>query len=729
MLVILDNFEQLVEHAPSTVGRWLDAAPQAQWVVTSRETLRLKGEHVVHLDLLNEEDAIAMFTDHARRVNQHFTLNEADRQIVRQLVHLLDRLPLAIELAAARSRTLSPGNLLRRLSQRFKLLKSQAQDQPPRQRTLLDSLEWSWDLLNEDERAVLCQCGLFQGGISLEAAAAILTVQDDRVWVEEVLNDLVDKSLLVANQPTPAKAVRLTMLLSIQQFAARQLTTYPGRTTLLERHGDYFAGFHYAHTTPNLLFEERDNLIVAAQGLMDREQYTKALHCCRSIITIFMVRGPYAEGAEIMESLCRSTLSEAHQAFLRGAIGYLWLMSGTLDRATQHSEAALILAQRADDPEILAHVHGYVGLFRHHQGRMSEAEGHYQRALSLIRQVKNSDREDAYLGGLGVLNKDLGRLDEAEKYLRQAIDVSPRNTPTERLGWHLGSLGDVHHGRGQLDEAMSFYQRALEMGRQVGDRSAESARLMSIASLNYRQGRVSEAITQFNEALTISREIGQRRFMPPILQNIGFLSVVQGEFAIAEEHYLRALQISQQIGSAENVGASLGGLAVLYQKQDRLDTATTYAQRALNIAKRLGNQRQEGHWLGTLGRLAQEQGNLQEAEDAFEQAVRVQEKIGDRSRQAAWLKYLGVLAVQQHELARGRARLQHSLRLLREINEPPEQLEVLCQLIQLEVQDNQLDAARQRYEEACQIVEKIELHLNSELTALFERTGAMVLAP
>jgi len=280
-LLILDNFEQIVQRAEETVGRLLDTVLSVQIVATSREPLRLVGELIYALELLSASDAIELFANRAVRANRHFQLTDGNRRPVQQLVERLDCLPLAIELAAARSRMLSPQKLLERLSRRFDLLKSRAPEVPQRQRTLRNAIQWSWELLNGVERAVLIQCSIFEGGMTLEAAEAIIDVGDDGVWVDEVLAELIDKSMLTQHKE------RLSMLVSIQQFVQEQAAELIPHH---RRHAQYFGtlfpmsqgGFNRLKIVPKqvpLLLSEKANLLVAVKRACEQGWGDIALQC------------------------------------------------------------------------------------------------------------------------------------------------------------------------------------------------------------------------------------------------------------------------------------------------------------------------------------------------------------------------------------------------------------------------------------------------------------------
>ena len=251
-LMILDNFEQITCHAANTVGVWADRAAQAAFVVTSRERLHLGGEEVLPLEPLPlGSDAVELFAVRARAQRPDFVLGAANRAAVVEVVRLLDGLPLAIELAAARVRVLSPAQLVERMRDRFALLAG-ARGPAARQATLRAAIDWSWDLLTAWEQAALAQCSVFEGGFTLEAAEAVLDLSTwpDAPSAMDAVQALVDKSLLrtwSAGEPGrfDLDEPYFGMYLSIHEYAAQkcQASGPQEERQTQRRHGEYFAGF------------------------------------------------------------------------------------------------------------------------------------------------------------------------------------------------------------------------------------------------------------------------------------------------------------------------------------------------------------------------------------------------------------------------------------------------------------------------------------------------------
>ena len=248
-LVVLDNFEQVVEQAPLTVGRWLDRAADATFIVTSRERLHLSGEEIFPTEPLPlGKEAIELFAARAKAQRPEFEVNDANRGEVAEVVRLLDGLPLAIELAAARVGMLTPAQLVERMRNRFQLLAG-VRGPVARRATLRAAIDWSWDLLAPWEQAALAQCSVFEGGFTLHAAEAVL---DLSVWSEapatmDIVQALLDKSLLRLWMGNDQRRYDIDephfgMYVSIHEYARARLGE-PARGAAQARHGRFFAGF------------------------------------------------------------------------------------------------------------------------------------------------------------------------------------------------------------------------------------------------------------------------------------------------------------------------------------------------------------------------------------------------------------------------------------------------------------------------------------------------------
>jgi predicted ATPase/class 3 adenylate cyclase/Tfp pilus assembly protein PilF len=615
-LVILDNFEQVVQHAATTVGLWLDRARGAAFIVTSRERLQLQGEEVFPLEPLPVEgDAIELFAQRARAQRPDFALSESNRAAVAEVVHLLDGLPLAIELAAARARLLTPAQLVERMRDRFRLLAG-ARGMAARQATLRAAIDWSWELLTPWEQAALAQCSVFEGGFTLNAAEAVLDLArwSEAPPVMDVVQALSDKSLLrtwFQHGRYDIDEPFFGMYISIHEYAATKLQAEgPAAVSKAEvRHGRHFAelgtddaiealsrsgGVRLRHA----LALELDNLVAAIRRAAQRGDGEVAVAAYRACWEVLELQGPYRLGIELGQLvLANEALDSSQRA------GALLAYAGSLRRygrtkdAGSALEQALAFAREARNRLYEADIIAWLGNLRRDQGLMQDAQANLEAALAIAREVGNRRLEGNLLGNLGNLNAEQGRFDAARALHEQALAIH-REVGNRRIeGIDTSNLGNDYRDQGVLEEAGVQYERALAIDREVANRRDEGVVIANLGVLRRDQGRVEEAGALCEAALAIASELGDRRLE-------GYLLNVQGN---------------------------------VLQDQGRTDEALVLYRQALVIHRAVGNRRSEGTVLGNLGEILTAQGRFEEALASFAEAESTLREVGDQLGLAAVL--------------------------------------------------------------------------------------------
>ena len=310
-LVVLDNFEQVAKHAEETLGRWLERAPLAQFIVTTREVLGIVCEEIVAVPPLDHDDAVELFLRRANSARQGYGKGPDDLAAISQLVKVLDCLPLAIELAAARVRVMTPRILLARMKDRFDVLLSLA-GRRDRQATLRAAFDWSWELLSESEKGTLARLSVFQGGFTLESASAV-TTPDSSGRIPSVIDQvqwLVDKSFIrrVSDE-------RFDLLESVREYAAQHLGTdgrfeQSGPACQAEartRHWRYFAAIDERGAVTHRCVE-LNNLVSACRAAAAAGDARSSTGCLVAAWAALRLVGPYRSGIELastVEAMCR----------------------------------------------------------------------------------------------------------------------------------------------------------------------------------------------------------------------------------------------------------------------------------------------------------------------------------------------------------------------------------------------------------------------------------------
>jgi predicted ATPase len=535
-LLVLDNFEQVMEAAPSVAG-WLDACASLVVVVTSREALRLRAEHEYPLAPLASEAAVALFDARARAVSPHF---RADQRELERLCERLDGMPLALELAATRTRTLTPGQLLGRLDQRFSLLTSGARDLPERQRTMEATVAWSYDLLDPHEQELFGRLAVFSGGWTLEAAESICDADPD------VLDSLAAKSLVRFEEG------RFTMLETIRAYAASRPVEQPLAAELRRRHAGWFAelatraepeltGRDQEHWL-NLLEADEDNLRSAlGWATNDIEGEPTGLRLGAALVFFWYLRSRPLEGRRSLEPLLEATAAEDSGDRLRALWGEAFFMAILGDpKAGPVLEEALAMARRLGDGSMEARTLDILGMLALFQNDLERARGMLEASTQLARD-----------------NGDVWCLVDA-----------------------LGTAGSIYPLLGEFGQARAAGGEALRMARGRGDLQGMRMALLGLALAERRTGNMVAARAAAEEGLEICRRLDDRFFSSYFLWLLGYASLALGDLKRAGNEADEALSLARQVGAPLLVSCALEVSAAVARDMSDATTARAYLTEA-----------------------------------------------------------------------------------------------------------------------------------------------------
>lgn len=608
LLLVLDNLEQIAAPMAGALSRWLQAAPEACFLVTSRERLRLDAEVVHELPPLGVPDeggevlateAVQLFVDRAMLARPSFAASPGDAALLAELARRLDGSPLAIELAAARMGLMTLPQLVAHLPQRFKLIAHGPATLADRQRTLRAAIDWSWELLEPPEQAALAQLSVFRGGFDLAAAEAVVDLSSVQgaPWVVDVLQRLKDKSLLRAGEgPSGTDELRLGLYESIREYAAEKLEHLRG--------GDAARGRHAAHFLS--VFEEAGERAYGPGGVallkaLDREQHNlmavvnaakegsaerarDGLRALLSLDPLFFLRGPFRVHLELIESAMSHSafaeLDDALEARAHHARGRARERAGDPEGSAADFRAGMMLARKAGDRRLEGAIRGSEGHLHHNQGRLAEAKRTFEEALAIHREVGNRRLE----------------------------------------GTVLSNLGLVLQLNGHLEQAREHYTRALAIHREVGDRRSEAVTMSALGGVPHALGQLEEARRLYEEALGMHREVGARRSEGVALVNLGLILQEQGKLEAAAVALSQAMEVHRSIGDAQTEAIARGYVGIIRHEQNRPAEARLLLDEALAQNRKLGNRRFEGLMLAHLGSLAAPAGELSKAAALLDEA-------------------------------------------------------------------------------------------------------------
>ena len=585
-LVLLDNYEQIAKFAEDTLGRWLDAAPLAQFIVTTREVLGIVGEEILAVPPLDVEDAVQLFLKRARAAHVGFAPGPDDLTAIRQLVGVLDCLPLAIELAAARVRVMPPRTLLVRMKDRFDVLLSNA-GRRDRQATLRATFDWSWELLGEIEKRALARLSVFKGGFTLESAAAIdLHPVQGRFGAVDVVQWLLDKSLVRQTADE-----RFDLPESIREYAAQHLRT-PGRfegsgpdseAEARACHWRYFARAGDQVAVADRC-SELSNFVSACRAAVDAGDGPSAVGCLVSAWAALRLTGPYRAAGDLAAQVARtSNLSEREKSWVHLVSGDVLDILGEVDAARRHVEQGLSCAERAGDFNCKARLLIVLGSRQGFDGKLEDALTSLEEAHRLGEQESDASLQTSALIVLGRLMEHQSRFEEARSYNRRALALAVANGDRRTEGGVLGNLGGIHHDLGELDEARNHYERALVAASEVGDRKWAGNGHCNLGLLYQEQGKSTEARAQFDLALSAARELGHARLENVVLCNLGILLTAEGRLAEAGQHLTGAVNGAMASADRRAEGQARGYLALVLAKQGLMEDARAMAERGESL--------------------------------------------------------------------------------------------------------------------------------------------------
>jgi predicted ATPase len=488
VLLVLDNFEQLLEGAP-VVSELLAASPGLSVIVTSRSPLRVRGERELPVPPLGvpstgddvstivQSDGVRLFVSRAEAVRPDFSLDDENIETVSAITRSLDGLPLAIELAASRLRSLTPELVLERLGNQ--LLAAQASDLPARQQTIVNAIGWSYDLLDESSKILFEELSVFSGSFGLEQAELVCSDLQD---VLDGLSELVEQSLV--RQTSTTGEPRYRMLSVIREFAYAALVARGGDRKLLDRHASVYLALA-RRADPEILTsrqqqwltrlsEDHDNLRAAFDHAIATHDETTALGLAGCLWRFWQIRGHLIEGRRRVETaLALSAGSDPLlQARALTGLGGILYWQGEWEAMLEPYAEALELSRLDGDEEAISEAMYNLSFARGYDGDLEGAEELLHESLELSERIARPigvGRAEWGLANMGVYREDYS---ESIDRLHRAVSMfSGLDAPFD-LGWSWFMLAHTYHKRGESDLAREPLRNALEIFSTVGDVSA-----------------------------------------------------------------------------------------------------------------------------------------------------------------------------------------------------------------------------------------------------------------
>jgi predicted ATPase/transcriptional regulator with XRE-family HTH domain len=605
ILLLLDNFEQFLgpelrkQEAPNSsaaaplVVRLLEECPRLKVLVTSREVLHVRGEQqytvsplalpdsgvLPSVETFSHYPAIALFVDRARTVNPEFALTEENAKVVAAICARLDGLPLAIELVAARSKMLSPSALLARLTAgsgtltSLRLLTGGAHDLPIRHQTLRAAIDWSYDLLDKEEKLLFTRLGVFTGGFTLTAVEAICNAHGELGEdVVDVVDSLLNKSLVrVGEQGEGEVEPRFSMLETIHEYALERLTGGGELEQLQGLHVKYYldlaeaAAAHLAGPEQTLWLNrldcDYDNLRAAISQALLRGDAEIAARLGGALLRYWMARSHFSEGRKWIERVLaqRENIPPLPLAKLLNGAAILASIQGDHEHASWLNEQGLEMYRASGDKSGIANSLNNLGILARHNGEFEQALLFFEESLTLCKELQDENRVAMLLGNLGVTTLDKGDIGRAELLLKESLALCRELGNKRGMVTALGKLAEVAQHRRDYEHMRSLYVEFVALLDEIGDNLSIINVIKGCAAAELAEGRPEYAASLLGavEALIAASDAP----MQPVDQ-VRFNSMVDDvRSQLDAAHFAETWSRGQEMSANQAMALALGSTA------------------------------------------------------------------------------------------------------------------------------------------------------------------------
>ena len=612
LLLLLDNFEQVLQAVPR-LADLLSDCPQLKVLVTSRAVLHIRGEHefpvpplalpdLTHLpgsEALLQYAAVALFLECAQAARPDFQVTPDSIHAIAEICMRLDGLPLAIELAAARTKLLPPQALLTRLAHRLQVLTRGARDAPVRQQTMRNTLAWSYDLLDVEEQRLFRRLSVFAGGCTLEAVEGLSTALGDTSSdVLDQVASLMDKSLLRQVEQGEEES-RLLMLETIREYGLEVLASNGEMENTRREHTHFYLslaedaeieiGGPRQAAWLERLEREHDNLRAALQWTLEQAEIEEPM-----------------EGKRSIETALR----------LGGALRGFWVVHGHLSEGRNFLERALAIGVPIGSTEIKASVHAKALLVA---ANLAFIQSDYKRAGPLFKESLALYRE---------------------------LEDQPG------IAFALSMLGSVAWTQGDMAVARTVTEEALAIARQVDDMERIATSLFILGLISSSQGEYARARALFEESVATHRATGNKRGIAHSLSQLAQVLIVSQEDQARVSPLLEeCLTLSQEVGFKEGMAAyhCISGQLALARRD--ILTARSFAEKSVALYRELGHRHGTANSLALLGGVLATEGDYAAAQTLFEQSLAISCDLNEQWVASVYLVVLGEVVAAQQKLA------------------------------------------------------------------------------
>ncbi|MEO8665287.1 MAG: tetratricopeptide repeat protein [Ignavibacteria bacterium] len=666
LLLILDNCEHLIDACSRLAQKLLSNSSELKIIATSREALRVSGEQIFQVpslscpdpdeinspEQLKEFESVRLFLERALFADPNFKIDSDNASAISHICFQLEGIPLAIELAAARVKVLSPEKINERLKDRFRLLIGGSRSSLPRQQTLRALVDWSYDLLIESEKILLKRLSVFSGGWTLEAVENICS--DDILKKENIfdlLTALMEKSLLTFE----AISERYRMLETIRQYGRDKMSS----TELAQLRSKHLKFFTALGEVSEIKITEPDQNKWLEKLEQDLPNFNEAL--------TFSVNEDDKE----------------YGLRLAGSLGNFWIKHGhiTLGRLwyTKFLEDEINISS-----SYLVKVLNNAAKFARLQGDLKYAKTLLEESLELLTTQDDKPGEAVTLRELGTIEMNKGEYEKAQKYYEDSLSIYTELKDEAGISSCLNNLGNKFHFQGDINTAINFYEESLKLKRKIGDKSAISNSLTNLGIILSQNGDNKQAISVLEESLHLYREQGNKSLILACLLNLSNVMRFEGQLVKSRSLTEEALLLSNELGEKARTAQAILRLGQLSEMECNDENAIRLFEESLLINRELGDKHDTAVCLHLLGNFFKKKGNYGEAVRYFKESMEIFRSVGNRKNVLVGLLNLGLFAIREKDYRSAKELYSESLTIFQNEGDKniltPEILELIGEL-------------------------------------------------
>jgi len=561
VLILLDNCEHLVEPCAKLAKQLLINSPKLKIIATSREALRCEGEQthrVLSLEVpdpkeenspekLSQYEAVRLFIERALAVDENFRVNNDNAPALAQICCQLDGIPLALELAAARTNILSVEKIFERLNDRFNLLSGGKRTALPRQQTLKAMIEWSYNLLSEEEKLLWARLSVFAGGWTLEAAEEVCS--DEELQQEKILNllnSLQEKSIIIYNYINQ----RYQMLETILQYGKNLLKGNSTMDILLNRHAEFYANLTFR---AGKFFIGSENIYWLNKLELEESNFHSAL---------------------TLNNEKKININVYH---LLLNLGNYWRLQNKFVHGQYWYNLIMNNKTKLSDRQLFK-LYTNAGIFERMLGNIEKAKKYFKNSISLFRKSRSEDERLGYLNAmqcLGNLERDLGKYNTAIKLFEECLIISKELNLDFALANILMNLSSAVFLNGNVEKGIHLQEQSLIIYEKLGDKIQISRVLNNLGFIHLQKKDYVKSKEYFEKSLLLSKDINDEFTEAMVTHNLGTILKLSGDFSKSYSYFKKGLLIMKKLGYSRGIGMNLASISEIYLELENFILSTS----------------------------------------------------------------------------------------------------------------------------------------------------------